>query len=196
MKYKEIRGTVLSVRLPLKKNSHITTEVPEILLEIGIGIQADAHSGLRLSDVRETALLQFGLPKGFPIANHRQFSATSKEEFEQIKANMGITYKTPYGLLGENLVIEGIPNLTQLPSGTLLFFQKSEKEKRFAVLAVWGENNPCTIVGEAFAKHFEDKRYISLFPKKAKGLRGIVGSVYSSGKIKAGDTVIAMVPNN
>jgi len=191
----ELTGRVEAVLAAMTPASIVSTVMKKIALVRGHGIKGDGHAGTRLADVREKALLTFGLPKGMEIANHREFSAVSVEELSEIGVVMGLPSPVPFGCLGENLVLRGIPRLTELPSGTLLFFRKNERQIRTAVLAVWGENMPCQHPGEAIQERFPGIPGLAgLFPKSAIGKRGVVGSVYCSGTVHEGDEVIVHVP--
>lgn len=172
-----------------------TKTVPKIQLVRGYGIKGDRHAGTRLLDVREKELRAFGLPVGIEIANYREFSAVSLEELEDIEKSLDLPKFIPVGSLGENLVLSGIPKLSQLPIGTMLFFKKSEKQIRTAVLVVWAQNKPCAGPGEVLQKIFPSVPNLkTLFAKHAIGKRGVVGSIYSSGVIHEGDIVIAKIP--
>jgi hypothetical protein len=191
----ELRGRVVAVLSATTPGSIVTTGMKKITVVRGHGIKGDSHAGARLADVREKELLAFGLPKGVEIANHREFSAVSVEELVEIGAAMGLPTAVPRGCLGENLVLSGIPRLTELPTGSLLFFRKSEARIRTAVLAVWGENMPCQHPGEAIQERFPDiPKLAAAFPKAAIGKRGVVGNVYCSGNIHEGDEVVVKVP--
>ena len=146
----ELYGKVEGVLIGSTHGTHVTTPMEQIEVLIREGICGDKHAGYRLADVREEEILKFGLPKRIEIANHRQFSAVSVEELNEIAESMEIP-KIPYGLLGENLIISGIPNFTFLPPKTMLFFKKDGVISR-AVLVVWGENAPCIGPGEAIQK--------------------------------------------
>lgn len=173
-----------------------STLIPKIQTVIRHGIKGDRHAGARLLDVRERALLEFGLPKGIAIANHREVSLVSREELDEIATALNLPEQIQPGSLGENLLVSGIPHLTSLPVGTLLFFQKNEHTKRTAVLVVWGENTPCLGPGEVIQEEFPNQPQIaSRFVKAAAGKRGLVASVYSTGFIHAGDTVVARLPD-
>lgn len=175
--------------------SLVTMPVPKIQAIRGYGIRGDRHAGTRLADVREKELLSFGFSKGIEVANYREFSAVSSEELTEIALLMNLPQAIPHGCLGENLVLSGIPKLTELPTGTMLFFRKDETQTRTAVLVVWSENKPCQGPGEAIQEKFpEILRLARLFQKSAIGKRGVVGSVYVSGNIHTGDTIIAKVP--
>ncbi len=172
-----------------------TMSVPKIQLIRGHGVRGDRHAGARLADVREKEFLSFGLSKGTEIANYREFSAVSSEELAEITSGMNLPRPIPYGCCGENLVISGIPRLSELPTGTMLFFRKNEKQIRTAVLVVWSENKPCRGPGEVIQTKFpEIPELTTLFCTCAIGKRGVVGTIYSSGNIHAGDTVIVKIP--
>lgn len=172
------------------------TTTDKLRLFVDHGVHGDSHAGsTRLADVREKALIGHGFVKGIEIANMRQVSVVSREEINEIAIAMGIPGGgMPPGLLGENLIVEGIPNFTMLPPGTLLLFRDA-KGIRTAAIAVWAENVPCEKPGEAIQAHLNGIPGIGRrFPAAAIHRRGIVGSVYCSGIIKAGDIVTAAIP--
>ncbi len=192
-------GILIEEKIPVFSETYghgllVTSPVPKIHAIEGQGIRGDRHAGVRLSDVRERAMNQFGIPKGTQIANLRQFSMTSVEELDEIRHALNLSLKIPQGYLGENLIIEGIPRLSKLPPGTLLFFKKKERP-RSTVLYVAGENTPCKGPGEALQYWFENVPNLDRhFPQAALHKRGIVGLVYCSGIIEGGDTIIAKLP--
>ena len=190
----ELIGRVQAVLVAADFGSILSAPCPKIQVICGHGIQRDKHAGARLADVRERDLRSFGLPKGMEIANHRHFSAVSSEELLEIGLALGLLTSIPFGYLGENLVLVGIPKLTNLPPGTMLFFRKDEHLIRTAVLVVWGENKPCIVPGKALQARFS-RIAATCFPRAAMGRRGVVGSVYASGTIHAGDTVVVRVPS-
>ncbi len=191
----ELRGKVEAVLVATDPDSLISKTVRKMQVLRGQGVRGDRHAGTRLADVRDKAFLDFGLPKGMEVTNLREFSAVSVEELTEISKTLRLPMTISYGYLGENLVVSGIPKFTMLPPGTMLFFQKSPQEFRTAVLVVWAENMPCAVAGDALQKRFGRLRDIGrLFPKAAIGKRGVVGCVYASGNIRAGDTVIVKVP--
>lgn len=159
------------------------------------GVKGDRHAGHhKLIDVRDKALTGHGIPKGMVCAPIRQVSVVSREELDEIAVALNLGCSIPPGLIGENLVVSGIPRFTQLPPGTHLCF-KDEKGIRTAVIAVWAENMPCNNAGDEIGEFFSEKPDAGkLFPKVAMGKRGIVGFVMCSGVIKKGDTVTAYVP--
>jgi hypothetical protein len=190
----DLFGRVEAILVAGTRGDHVSVRVDKAQFIRGHGVRGDGHAGVRLADVRERELLSFGFPKGIEIANHREFSAVSAEELAEIARAMRIP-EVPFGCLGENLVLSGIPRLTSLPPGTLLLFRKDPSRIRTAALAVWRENAPCRAPGEAIQARFPDEDGLaSFFPKAAAGKRGVVGSVYCSGTIHEGDEVVAKVP--
>jgi hypothetical protein len=189
----ELRGEIAWLGVANGLDSLVTTEMRE-LKAYHYGISGDKHGGQqRQLDAREVELRAWGLPKGIEIANRRQFSAVSAEELWLIAAELKCP-NIPYGSLGENLVIRGIPHFSGLPRGTKLFFE-SPREKRSAVLEICAPNGPCQYPGQVLQRHFPDiPRLEQLFPTVAQGKRGVVGIVYASGTIKFGDAVVAKIP--
>lgn len=190
----QLVGKVERVLVAYEHGTHISLPSKKIKFIQGHGVIHDNHAGQRLVDVRDTAILRFGLLKGTECFNTRQWSAVSQEELNEIAELMG-TPSIEHGLLGPNLVVSGISRFTQLPSGTLLFFKGSNGELRTTVLSVYRENTPCEVPGEAIQSRFPEKEnLVSAFTKHAKHRRGVVGFVLCSGFVKEGDTVIADVP--
>lgn len=189
----KITGKVEAVSIANSHGSHITTEVPHISVYINNGIKGDNHSGRRLSDVREKDLNAFGIPKRTEIVNFREFSAISVEEMIDVAKAMDIE-SIPHGLLGENILVSGIPNFTMLPIGTKLFF-KNKNVPQTAVLIVSGENTPCRVPGDAIQQAYpQQEKLATQFIKHAIGKRGVVGNVFCSGRITKGDEIIAVIP--
>ncbi len=189
-----LRGKVEAVLVAATFGDHVSQSAEKIQVVRGHGVRGDGHAGPRLVDAREQGMLSFGFGKGTEIANHREFSAVSVEELKEIAVGMDVP-PISYGSLGENLILSGIPRLTSLPIGTMLFFRKNDEQSRTAVLVVWGENKPCVVPGEAIAaKNPGIPKLAPKFVKAAMGRRGVVGSVYCSGIIHAGDEVVVKVP--
>jgi MOSC domain-containing protein YiiM len=190
----ELKGKVEAVLVANKIDSIVSVGVQKIQAIRYHGIKGDNHAGTRLTDVRERELLTFGIAKGTEIANHREFSATSFEVYAEISKNLGLLECLPIGLLGENMVFSGIPKMSELPSRSMIFFQKNKNELRSTVLVVWKVNNPCEVPGTEIELCTGIKDISNRFQKVAIGKRGIVGSVYCSGYIAEGDIVIVKIP--
>lgn len=170
MKVKALQlfGRVERVLIAHAHSTHVSSALEKIRFIQGHGVIHDKHAGPRLIDIRDSTVLRFGLPKGMECFNARQWSAMSQEELDQIAGLMEIP-SIDHGLLGENLVVSGIPRFTQLPSGTLIFFKGSKGELRSAVLCVHRENNPCQIPAETIQNRFPEKeRLVGAFTEHAK----------------------------
>lgn len=194
-KFIVLKGVVEQVLISTEESGTVSKEKDAIHCFANYGIQGDRHAGRRISCVREDALKAFGLPKGIEVANMRQFSAVSVEELAQIRDAMSLNSDILWGNLCENLVIQGIESLSKLPPNTKFFFESPTGEKRTAVLMVYDENKPCIVPGQNIAEQFNDAKLANQFPKASLSRRGVVGTVYCSGKIKTGDKVFAYLPH-
>lgn len=156
-------------------------------LEFGFdGIPGDVHSGpTRRSGGREP-----WYPRGTEMRNERQLSIVAPDELDVIAAGMGIDAVLPQWI-GANLLLSGIPRLSMLPAGTMLFF------KGGATVKVDAQNGPCRIAGRSVADHagIGDREAAALlFPKVAKRLRGLVAWVEKPGVVRPGDDVSVRIP--
>ncbi|HEY9213969.1 MAG TPA: MOSC domain-containing protein [Ancylobacter sp.] len=153
----------------------------EVTLE---GVPGDRHMGMsRPADSRVP-----WYPRGTPIRNCRQVTILALDELEEIAQRLGVAEVKPEWI-GANMVLEGIPRLTQLPAGTRLHFPSG------AALAVEGENMPCRHAGAAVGAFYPEAEGMDVaFIKAAKGLRGLVAWVERAGEIVAGSEVSVRVP--
>ncbi|MFP2925312.1 MOSC domain-containing protein [Pyxidicoccus sp. 3LG] len=176
-------GRTVRVLVCTERKSFVTHDLPEVKVSFE-GIEGDRHAGLtRLSDVRTP-----WFPKGTVIRNTRQLSLVSTEELAQVAQALELP-RVLASWLGANLEVEGVPRLTHLPPGTRLFFPED------AVLAVEGENEPCTGPGRVLEGHHPDKpKLASRFVKAAWERRGLVAWVDRPGVIRAGDEIRVMLP--
>jgi len=167
-------------------NGHFETErVP--FIDVGFeGVAGDFHAGhTRRSSGREP-----WYPRGTEIRNERQISIVAPDELAVVAGRMDIAELKPEWL-GANLLIEGLPMLSMLPAGTLLFFAGG------ATLKVDAQNGPCRVAGLAVAKGAgmaDPEAGGLLFPKVAKRLRGVVAWVEKPGRIAAGEEISVRVP--
>lgn len=126
-------------------------------------------------------------PKGTVRRNERQWSATSREELDEISAELDLTEALTGGSVSVNLCLKGIPELSRLPKGTLLTFPSG------VVLTVVEYNPPCREQGIKIAAQYTTESGTPLtetaFSKVAKLRRGVVGVVDVPGKISIGDSV-------
>ncbi len=149
------------------------------------GISGDFHAGpTRRSGSREP-----WYPRGTEMRNERQLSIVAADELAIVAERMGVAEIKPEWI-GANLVIEGVPHLSMLPAGTLLFFAGG------VTLKVDGQNGPCRLSGRSIAEHAgmaDVEAGALLFPKAAKRLRGVVAWVEKPGTIRAGEEISARV---
>jgi hypothetical protein len=156
-------------------------------LDLGFeGIEGDFHAGYtRRSGGREP-----WYPRGTEMRNERQLSIVAADELAVVAERMGIPKIQPEWI-GANLVIEGIPRLSMLPSGTRMFFQGG------VTLKVDAQNGPCRLSGRSVAEHAgiaDLDAGALLFPKAAKRLRGLVAWVEKPGRIGAGEELSVRIP--
>ena len=139
------------------------------------GIDGDFHAGAtRRSGGREP-----WYPRGTEMRNERQLSIVAADELAIVAERMGLNEVKPEWI-GANLVIEGLPQLSMLPSGTLLFFRSG------VTIKVDAQNGPCRIAGRSVAENagMADHEAGALaFPKAAKRLRGLVAWVKSPARL-------------
>lgn len=150
------------------------------------GIDGDFHAGAtRRSGGREP-----WYPRGTEMRNERQLTIVASDELAVIAERMGIAEVRPEWI-GANLMVEGVPHLSMLPSGTLLFF------KGGVTIKVDAQNGPCRIAGRSVAENAGMANHEAgalLFPKAAKRLRGLVAWVEKPGTIMAGEEMSVRVP--
>ncbi len=185
-----VRGTAMRV-LVARNQSAIEDELMalvstactqvHVMLE---GFEGDKHSGLTdRSGVRTPHY-----PRGTEIRNTRQVSIVSAEELASVATALGVPVVLPEWL-GANLAIEGIPDLTQIPPSTRLFFPQD------TVLVVDGENMPCVWPGRVIqAQHPQMRGLAQQFPKVAIHRRGVLAWVERPGIVAEGDRVVARIP--
>ncbi len=147
------------------------------------GFEGEAHAGLtRPSDSR--VLSQY--PRDTEIRNVRQFSIVSAEDLLAIAQDMGLQQILP-DWLGASIVVEGIPDLTQVPPSSRLQTEVG------TTLVVDMENRPCNLV----ARVIEDEAagFGKTFKTAAKGRRGVTAWVEREGPLRVGDTFVLHIPD-
>ncbi|MEO0980460.1 MAG: molybdenum cofactor sulfurase, partial [Pseudomonadota bacterium] len=135
------------------------------------GVPGDRHAGFtRKSGGREP-----WYPRGTEMCNERQVSILAVDELSEVAARMEIDdLRSEW--IGGNILISAIPNLTRIPPRTRLVFEGG------TVIRVDGDNAPCRFAGAAIAANFPGREGLDLlFPKVARGLRGLVGYVEKPG---------------
>lgn len=162
-----------------------TVAVPALDLSFD-GIAGDYHAvPTRRSGGREP-----WYPRGTEMRNERQLSIVAPDELATVAQRMGLAEIRPEWI-GANLSLDGVPHLSMLPAGTLLFFAGG------VTLKVDGQNKPCRIAGRLVAERagMADLDAGALaFPKSAQRLRGIVAWVEKPGRIAADEPVSVRIP--
>lgn len=151
------------------------------------GIAGDFHEGA----TRRTGSREPWYKRGTEIRNERQLSIVSPEEMAIVVERMGMP-EIKAEWIGANLLIEGIPHLSMLPSGTLLFFKQGG-----VTLKVDGQNHPCRLAGRSIGENSGSSEIQSVamqFPKSAKRMRGLVAWVEKPGRIEAGEEISVRIP--
>lgn len=130
-------------------------------------------------------------PFGTIRRNERQWSAVSVDELSDISEAMDLKVSITAASVGANLCIDGIPELSHLPKGTLLKFPSG------AELIVEEFNPPCADMSKIQASLHETRSGTPVsdtaFSKAAKLSRGVVGVVEAAGVINAGDEVTVVL---
>ena len=147
------------------------------------GIVGDRHRGM----ARRTWESTDKQPGGTERRNERQWSAIAHEDLQAITEDMELAKPLTAGSIAVNLCLEGIPDFSKLPRGTVLEFSSG------VVLIVEEYNPPCSRMSNYVAKQFVTRSGNSPFPSAfidaAKFRRGLVGVVEVSGGVAVGDTV-------
>lgn len=156
-------------------------------LQLGFdGIEGDFHAGAtRRSGGREP-----WYPRGTEMRNERQLSLVAADELAIVAERMGLKEIKPEWI-GANLLVEGVPHLSMLPAGSVLFF------KGGVTVKVDAQNGPCRISGRSIAENAgmaDLDAGALLFPKAAKRLRGLVAWVEKPGTIRSGEEISVRVP--
>jgi len=177
---KTLMGKVVSVHVGANED---LSKQPQASLKAEIGgFAGDKHQG----PVRETWEGEWQ-PAGTMRRNERQWSGVSVEELAHITERLELTEPLSPATLGANLCVEGIPEFSLLPKGTVLVFPSG------AVLQVEEYNPPCSDMGAQIAAKYSTRSGQPLTDKTwlrpASGRRGGVGVIDVPGEIRAGDEV-------
>ena len=177
---KTLKGKVTS--LHMGNNEDLSKQSRASLVAEISGFDGDKHQG----PGRKTWEGEWQ-PKGTIRRNERQWSGVSVEELAHITERLELTEPLSPETLGANLCLEGIPEFSMLPKGTLLIFPSG------AVLQVEEYNPPCTDMGAQIAAKYSTRSGEPLTDKvwlrPAAGRRGLVGVIDYPGEIRVGDEV-------
>lgn len=178
--------TAKAATLYVAPSDHFETR-PVEELRLGFdGIDGDFHAGVtRRSGGREP-----WYPRGTEMRNERQLSIVAADELAVVAERMGLAEIRPEWI-GANMLVEGVPHLSMLPAGSMLFF------KGGVTIKVDAQNGPCRLSGRSITENSgmaDVEAGALLFPKAAKRLRGLVAWVEKPGTIKAGEEMSVRVP--
>jgi MOSC domain-containing protein YiiM len=158
----QIKGEIVAVCLG-KPGDLWKFPVPEV--ELGpFGIVGDRHYGPTRRSYKDPT-------KEKP--NDREISIVAQELYDVLNQEFGLTLSA--GNFGENLLVRGLGNLSQVLDKTYLWIGKG------LVLRVSGQNNPCKNL----------MVYHTQLVKASYGRRGLLATVVGGvgEKIRAGDSI-------
>jgi len=178
--------------------------VEELRLDIQ-GIQGDRHYGFEAkAGGRCKRLYQ----RGQVFRNNRQWSAIAREEIDAIDHKLNLGGKLSADMLGINILVEGVPKLSELPlNGGLKYVVISPHQDEYlpgrpedVVLVSYAQMIPCAVQGKALVHPYQDISLESRFPKAAMAegkisQRGIAGWVEKGGIIKPGNLIWILSAN-
>ena len=147
------------------------------------GFDGESHGGATRPSC--SRVLRQYPTRGTELRNTRQVSILSVEEMALIAAGLGLDHLAPEWL-GVNLLLKGIPDLSQLPPSSRLIFDNG------TALVVDTENGPCKFPAQIIEANHPGHGLS--FPKVARGLRGVVGWVERAGEIAPGDRARLHIP--
>jgi hypothetical protein len=175
-----LEGYIESVLVATDPKTFLSSRCASI--KVGLeGFEGDNHAGMTMLSGSRTPYY----PRGTVIRNSRQVSLVSVEEMAVVAAGMQLPEVLPEWL-GANLLLSGLPMLTQLPPSTRLFFPQD------TVIVIDGENFPCSYPARLIQElHPQIPQLAAAFLKSAMHRRGLVGWVERPGLIEQGDTVRA-----
>ncbi|MBV6634069.1 MAG: MOSC domain-containing protein [Alphaproteobacteria bacterium] len=175
----EIYGEVVTILVNSDREADLTSSEQQAVEVTYAGFAGEDHGGLtRPSCSRVKAQYE----RGTEIRNTRQVTIISTEELAEIGEAMGIGEPVKPEWIGANLVLTGIPLLTQLPPSSRLIFEGPAGEE--VSLVVDMENGPCRFPGEVIDQTHPGLG--KLFPKAALGRRGVTAWVEHPGQLAVG----------
>jgi MOSC domain-containing protein YiiM len=149
---------------------------PSIRLVAGLGVEGDAHLGLKTQHL-------YQMRKNPDTPNLRQVHLIHEELFCELKA---AGFDVAPGAIGENVTTRGL-DLLKLPRGTRLRLGVQ------AVIELTGLRNPCRQL-DAFASGLT----AAVLARDAEGRlvrkAGVMAIVIEGGDVKAGDLIVLQIP--
>ncbi|MFQ5860562.1 MAG: MOSC domain-containing protein [Dehalococcoidia bacterium] len=108
-------------------------------------------------------------PKSPSEPNWRQVTLVAQEVLDELSAQLGIELKS--GDLGENILVAGLGDLSQLQKGDRLLVSSD------VVLEVTAQNRPCDTI----------RVYHPTLVEEITGMRGVTAVVVTPGTVRPGD---------
>ena len=135
---------------------------PRDEIDVGtFGVDGDYHAG---------PICKHGSKAGKP--NDRPVSIVSKEVYDLLTSSLDVEIEP--GAFGENLLVEGLGDLSDLAGGDVLRVGDT------VAIRVTEQNKPCSNLD------YIDKSVL----KACVGRRGVIGTVISTGTVRPGDSVL------
>ena len=131
------------------------------------GIREDRHYGETRTD-----------SKGEVVPNLRTITVLGVEATRSAAQNLGIA-PIPPGGLGENLLLEGLGDLSEVGPGDEIRVLSADGEPK-VILEVYKQNDPCS----------STQFYHKMMVKELYGKRGLLCTVTKPGHVSVGDKVI------
>ncbi|MBI4338133.1 MAG: MOSC domain-containing protein [Chloroflexi bacterium] len=139
----------------------VPKELRDLIVIKANGVEGDYHAGP----------VNRHKKKGDPEPNWRQVTLVAQEVLDSLNARLGIHLKA--GDLGENILVAGLGDLSQLQKGERLHVGQE------AVLEMTAQNRPCDTI----------RVYHPSLPEEIAGRRGVAAVVVQPGPVRPGDTL-------
>lgn len=178
-----IYGTVTGLFINRDRAASLESEAVAEVIASYEGFDGEAHSGMTRGSC--SRVMRQYHPRGTEIRNTRQITILSQDELAEIARRLSVPTVKPEWL-GANMVLSGVPDLSMLPPSSRLIFEGG------ASLVIDIENGPCKYPAEIIESHHPGHGLD--FPKKARGLRGVLAWVEKTGTIKAGEQARLHIP--
>jgi len=177
-----IEGRATGLYVNNSRDTDLESNARDQVLVTYEGFEGEDHGGLTRPSCSRVKL-QY--KRGTEIRNTRQISILSQEELNAVAAEMDLDEIEPEWV-GANLILTGIPDLTQIPPSSRLIFEGGVS------LVVDMENGPCRFAAEQIDVHRPGKGL--RFAKVADGRRGVTAWVEKTGQISIGESVRLHIP--
>lgn len=173
MNHVERHGRVTAVHMPCHIDSLESVSVAKLQLRVDRGVKGVHEYG---------RLREQGLDRLFGVL------VVSEEDHEALRVRLGLTEKLAHGVLGENITIRGIENLSMLPSAAMLCFYSPTGRVPKVIIELTRPNRPHPQSGE-LARSLHPDLQTDAFAALAVGYCGVIGSVTKGGDLFEGDRV-------